>query len=326
MNALPLTNSPPLSPQSYHMQAYSQHFESFPQETSLYIRPTSFEELDISHDDAFTAVVNNHDIAFPVSSHYDNFSHITPPLDLSTMFSKPATGTIVDSEDINGTTPISSNISIKGNNGSATSSSRSSVAASAVGKARSGSTVVNSTSIKTAQSIAIQPNSRKARRPSVVSPLTTSPPPYFNASSRPSKSKFTEEDDTLLIELKEHSKMSWRQIAEHFNGRTPGALQVRYCTKLKARTPWTEEDLENLKAAVDEYEAQKWTVIAEKLGNKHSAAMCRKKHRLWNPPGSAASAKLQSPDEEDDEQLNNPADFSWYDDLEEFYDKEEISE
>lgn len=44
------------------------------------------------------------------------------------------------------------------------------------------------------------------------------------------------EDDRLLIELKEKGDLSWNQIAEHFPGRSKGALQVRYCTRLKNRT------------------------------------------------------------------------------------------
>ncbi|KAJ6126487.1 hypothetical protein N7523_002099 [Penicillium sp. IBT 18751x] len=43
-------------------------------------------------------------------------------------------------------------------------------------------------------------------------------------------------DDLLLIELKEKGDMSWDQIAQHFPGRSKGALQVRYCTRLKKRT------------------------------------------------------------------------------------------
>ena len=44
------------------------------------------------------------------------------------------------------------------------------------------------------------------------------------------------EHDRLLIELKEKGDMSWNQIAQHFPGRSKGALQVRYCTRLKNRT------------------------------------------------------------------------------------------
>ena len=56
------------------------------------------------------------------------------------------------------------------------------------------------------------------------------------------KLKFTPEDDTLLIELKETKNLTWKQIADFFPGRSSGTLQVRYCTKLKAKTGgWNDE-------------------------------------------------------------------------------------
>lgn len=56
------------------------------------------------------------------------------------------------------------------------------------------------------------------------------------------KLKFTPEDDQLLIDLKEQKNLTWKQIADFFPGRSSGTLQVRYCTKLKAKTTqWTEE-------------------------------------------------------------------------------------
>lgn len=56
------------------------------------------------------------------------------------------------------------------------------------------------------------------------------------------KLKFAPEDDALLVDLKENKSLTWKQIAEFFPGRSSGTLQVRYCTKLKAKTTqWTDE-------------------------------------------------------------------------------------
>jgi hypothetical protein len=56
------------------------------------------------------------------------------------------------------------------------------------------------------------------------------------------KLKFTSEEDALLVDLKENKNLTWKQIADFFPGRTSGTLQVRYCTKLKAKgTVWTDE-------------------------------------------------------------------------------------
>lgn len=66
------------------------------------------------------------------------------------------------------------------------------------------------------------------------------PPPA--PRPRGPKLKFTPEDDQLLIDLKENRKLTWKQIADFFPGRSSGTLQVRYCTKLKAKTTqWTGE-------------------------------------------------------------------------------------
>ena len=56
------------------------------------------------------------------------------------------------------------------------------------------------------------------------------------------KLKFTPDEDGLLVDLKENRNLTWKQIADFFPGRTSGTLQVRYCTKLKAKaTVWTDE-------------------------------------------------------------------------------------
>lgn len=61
------------------------------------------------------------------------------------------------------------------------------------------------------------------------------------------KLKFTPEDDQLLIDLKENKSLTWKQIADFFPGRSSGTLQVRYCTKLKAKTTqWTDETVSSI--------------------------------------------------------------------------------
>jgi hypothetical protein len=47
--------------------------------------------------------------------------------------------------------------------------------------------------------------------------------------------RFLPDEDELLIKLKEKRSLPWNRIVKHFPGRTKGALQVRYSTKLKDR-------------------------------------------------------------------------------------------
>jgi len=92
------------------------------------------------------------------------------------------------------------------------------------------------------------------------------------------KLKFTPEDDALLVELKETKHLTWKQIADFFPGRSSGTLQVRYCTKLKAKTTiWTDEMVLKLRTAVQEYDNERWRIISGKVGNGFSAAACREK-------------------------------------------------
>ena len=62
--------------------------------------------------------------------------------------------------------------------------------------------------------------------------------------SRGQKTRFSAEEDILLRQLKEREpKLSWKQIADFFPHRKSGTLQVRYCTKLKTKSPvvWSED-------------------------------------------------------------------------------------
>jgi len=92
------------------------------------------------------------------------------------------------------------------------------------------------------------------------------------------KLKFTPEDDALLVELKETKNLTWKQIADFFPGRSSGTLQVRYCTKLKAKTMvWTDDMLDRLRQSLDEYEHDRWRIVSGKVGNGFSAAACKEK-------------------------------------------------
>ena len=84
--------------------------------------------------------------------------------------------------------------------------------------------------------------SMAAAGPSSIAGLGNQAMPPPAARPRGPKLKFTTEDDQLLVDLKENKALTWKQIAEFFPGRSSGTLQVRYCTKLKAKTTqWTDD-------------------------------------------------------------------------------------
>ncbi|KAH2909641.1 hypothetical protein KXW25_003890 [Aspergillus fumigatus] len=92
------------------------------------------------------------------------------------------------------------------------------------------------------------------------------------------KLKFTPEEDALLVELKEHKNLTWKQISDFFPGRTSGTLQVRYCTKLATKnTNWTDEMVQRLRNAIRDYENSRWRIIAAKVGHGFTPTNCREK-------------------------------------------------
>ena len=136
------------------------------------------------------------------------------------------------------------------------------------------------------------------------------------------KLKFTPEDDQLLIDLKENKSLTWKQIADFFPGRSSGTLQVRYCTKLKAKTTqWSEEtvsplpfffistsatfwgfyevtnlwDLQDqkLQAALRDWENEKWRFVSNKVGPGFTPQACQSRAMVLS-----GEAPEPEPDEE----------------------------
>ncbi|KAF2186484.1 hypothetical protein K469DRAFT_686887 [Zopfia rhizophila CBS 207.26] len=136
------------------------------------------------------------------------------------------------------------------------------------------------------------PNTRPSKIPRMAGEAPSPPPPSHGPPSvvgqegmpppaprpRGPKLKFTPEDDQLLVDLKEKKNLTWKQIADFFPGRSSGTLQVRYCTKLKAKTTvWTDEMVQKLRSAMQEYENDRWRIISSKVGSGFSPAACRDK-------------------------------------------------
>ena len=140
----------------------------------------------------------------------------------------------------------------------------------------------NTTNLLESPAILDDPTNKMVSLSRSSSTTSTSTINHHQQHHRIHKSKFSPEDDSLLIHLKENEKLSWKQIAEHFEGRTAGALQVRYCTKLKLRDlVWSDDDVELLRRAVEEYEDQKWNIISAKLNGHYSPSVCRDKYKQF---------------------------------------------
>ncbi|KAL1297567.1 hypothetical protein AAFC00_006134 [Neodothiora populina] len=132
------------------------------------------------------------------------------------------------------------------------------------------------------------PSQQQSRDGNVSSPTNREigPPSMVGQEGMPSpaprpkgpKLKFTREEDALLVELKETKDLTWKQIADFFPGRSSGTLQVRYCTKLKAKTTaWSDEMIQRLQTAIHDYNNDRWRIISSKVGNGFSATACQAK-------------------------------------------------
>ncbi|KAF1952411.1 MYB DNA-binding domain protein, partial [Byssothecium circinans] len=111
--------------------------------------------------------------------------------------------------------------------------------------------------------------------PSVVGQEGMPPPAQ---RPRGPKLEYTAEDDQLLMNLKEKKNLSWMHIADFFPGRSLGSLQLRYSTKLEAKTTvWTDDMVQKLGHAMHDYENDRWRIISSKVGSGFSPAACREK-------------------------------------------------
>lgn len=63
-----------------------------------------------------------------------------------------------------------------------------------------------------------------------------SPTPHHHVSRGQKCDRFSQQDDTLLVQLR-GKIVPWRKIATFFPGRTEGSLQSHYCIKLKRDLP-----------------------------------------------------------------------------------------
>ncbi|KAK8251091.1 hypothetical protein HDK77DRAFT_480992 [Phyllosticta capitalensis] len=151
----------------------------------------------------------------------------------------------------------------------------------------------------------LSPPSTSHGPPSVVGQEGMPPPA---PRPRGPKLKFTPEDDQLLVDLKEKKNLTWKQIAEFFPGRSSGTLQVRYCTKLKAKTTvWTDDMIQKLRNAMQEYDNDKWRIISSKVGSGFSPAACRDKAAELAGEVPTAEDELESITQDADE--TGPATF-----------------
>ncbi|KAL9242834.1 hypothetical protein vseg_016794 [Gypsophila vaccaria] len=104
---------------------------------------------------------------------------------------------------------------------------------------------------------------------------------------RSSKGGWTEEEDNLLtVVVRKFNSKNWKQIAEHFPGRTDVQCLHRWQKVVNPeliKGPWTKEEDDCIIELVQKYGCRKWSVIAKSLPGR-IGKQCRERwHNHLDP-------------------------------------------
>lgn len=116
--------------------------------------------------------------------------------------------------------------------------------------------------------------------------------PYSNSSRatikkarRAYRSKFTQEQDRLIISMKNENK-TWQEIKEMVKGETPHNIQRRYevlMAQMNGNLIWEQDDLDALVDLLEAAERHKWkhisSELSRKLDKKVTPLACQKKFK-----------------------------------------------
>ncbi|AOW05027.1 hypothetical protein B0I72DRAFT_133211 [Yarrowia lipolytica] len=99
------------------------------------------------------------------------------------------------------------------------------------------------------------------------------------------RSKFTQEQDRLIISMKNENK-TWQEIKEMVKGETPHNIQRRYevlMAQMNGNLIWEQDDLDALVDLLEAAERHKWkhisSELSRKLDKKVTPLACQKKFK-----------------------------------------------
>ncbi|KAK4119396.1 hypothetical protein N657DRAFT_637326 [Parathielavia appendiculata] len=116
---------------------------------------------------------------------------------------------------------------------------------------------------KNRRSILLAKQRRVAKQSSTLSKRGEKSAVQPTSTSTSKRAGYTAEEDAKIHQLKEQG-LSWLEITEHFPGRTPGAIRVRYHNKLKPTSSRSESqklcDYPQTRSVVDNARDEEWEV------------------------------------------------------------------
>lgn len=96
------------------------------------------------------------------------------------------------------------------------------------------------------------------------------------------KGNWTDEEDALVLAGVAQHGRDWVAVAASLPGRGAHHIQKRYdalCRKGSMRNPWSDEETNRLREAIEKHGTRDWSVVVEKVG-RNAEACKRKWHYL----------------------------------------------
>ncbi|KAI5787109.1 hypothetical protein EDC01DRAFT_717922 [Geopyxis carbonaria] len=133
--------------------------------------------------------------------------------------------------------------------------------------------------------------------PSLKRPLPTSP----NSPAK-KQSKWTPEEDALIIELRGRGT-KWEEISQRLPGRSAISCRLHYQNYLERRSEWDEEKKNRLARLYERFKPEMWAIIAKEMEIPWRAAEAMHwqlgeqdmAHRAGVVPFSLSSVAIDAP-------------------------------
>ncbi|KAG5366459.1 hypothetical protein CJU89_0891 [Yarrowia sp. B02] len=143
----------------------------------------------------------------------------------------------------------------------------------------------NSAPVPATYNYTTEPRKRYSVPSKVYMPQYSSSRATIKKARRAYRSKFTQEQDRLIISMKNENK-TWQEIKEMVKGETPHNIQRRYevlMAQMNGNLIWEQDDLDALVDLLEAAERHKWkhisSELSRKLDKKVTPLACQKKFK-----------------------------------------------
>ncbi|KAK0635050.1 hypothetical protein B0T17DRAFT_484475, partial [Bombardia bombarda] len=89
-------------------------------------------------------------------------------------------------------------------------------------------------------------------------------PPHTSESPAKKQSKWSQEEDILIIELRGKG-MKWDDISKRLPGRSSISCRLHYQNYLERRSEWDEERKNKLARLYERFKPEMWAKVAEEM-------------------------------------------------------------